>query len=94
LSHITGSPQATTQATQVAPPGPDYTDDINRLNADFKPWHCWLSHGDKHNEPRVIATRCRSRTGPDRRGDWAPSGITLDARTPAEMRDLLTRRTP
>jgi hypothetical protein len=95
VSHITGSPQATTQVTAVAPAvhTPPAAAPLGHLDAEFPPWHCWWSYDRDGWPARVNATRCRS--GHGRRG-WAPSGETLDAAGPAEMADLLTaqRRTP
>jgi hypothetical protein len=81
----------------TARPSPAEVAAVASLTADFPPWHAWLSTrrpGD--GPPRVWAVRVwpvsphrheNSLTGP-----LTGCGITLDADTPGQMRDLLTAR--
>jgi hypothetical protein len=56
--------------------------ELAALDADFPPWHCFLS-----DTGRVWATRA-TKPGPEQDG-----GDALDADTPAAMRELLKAAT-
>lgn len=76
--------------------------EVAAITADFDAWHAYLSYADDGQPARVCAARalptrpcepgCTDPRHRDLRGSYPAAGLTLDTRTPGQMRDLLSAR--